>query len=162
MSAFVCYALAVAVPEVAISLSAPAYRLPDGGHNWDYIGAFRLTDAKANAIVVRLYLCDSDSVAAKEADKNGMALMTYPNHFEMHAMYRSAAGEWQHKQLVSCGRVRFLRVKHRAPERVLLELRPNFRVSLKELERADKEGREINKPFTERLFVKDGVPFVER
>jgi hypothetical protein len=149
------------VPELGLTAGAPAFRLPDGGQYWDYIGAFRLTPAKGRAITVRLYAEDSDSVADKLDAKGMSTLRHYPNSFSLHAMYRAAFGEWQHKTLLSYGRTGFERVKEQSPAGPVLELRPKYRYTLEEAKRAHQAGEEINKPFTKRLKAKDGVPVIE-
>jgi hypothetical protein len=155
------YAVTVAVPEMSLMTGTPALELPIEGHNWDFIAAFRLTDVKGRKVTIRLYAYDSDSVADKLSAKGQSALVLYPNMFSLHAMYWVGKGEWQHKEVLSAARVRFVQVKERGADSAVLELRPNFWHTLGDLKQAKKEGREINKPFTRKLSLSDGVPVVK-
>jgi hypothetical protein len=144
----------VSLVEFFFGDARPNVPLPEGGEDWDYLGTFRLVEG-GKAFTVCLYAQDTDSTAAK------YGFFIYPNSFSLHAMYSVGTRDWAHKELYGAGRVRFSRVVKVKPAAVMLELCPNFRISLDPNEPADrvlKRAAEINKPFTERLRIVGGVP----
>jgi hypothetical protein len=135
------------------------------GEGRDLVGAFRLTDPNGNEVVVRLFADDSDSRAQKLLAAGKRAGMMYPNSFAPHALSWAGGEGWEHRRVYSAARVRFVRVRVRAPAGAVLELRPNFRVWLDagtDISAQVKRAAEVNKPFAVRLVLKDGVPMIER
>jgi|SRR5262245_28644502 len=157
MFAAACYVWLVLGPDMVITGGAPPARLPAGSESWNFIGTFRLADAKGRAVVARLYVEDSEFLGGWQP----AGLMTVPNSFALHAVYRTGDGGWKHRLLLGYGRVRFVRVTERATDWVALELQPNRRISPDEAERARETGREVNQPFVKRVAAKDGVPIIE-
>lgn len=139
----VSYALALLGPDLAALADCRAGRMPLG--IGEYVGTVRLADPKGLPVAVRLFVDDSDASGA---------LGTYPNSLDLTAVYRVGDGKWEHRRLASYARVKFLRVKERATESAVLELRPDWRVDLKEA----KADRDVNAPFTRRLILKKGIP----
>jgi hypothetical protein len=145
--------------------NTPEVRLPKGGEDWDFIGTFKLMDGKDKIVTVRLYAYDSDSVAEKRLKQHGVAMSFYPNFFSLHAMYRTASGEWKHSELYGVFRVRFRKVQRTTADSVLLELRPNCIITLdpkKDIDEQMKRAEKINEPFTEELTLVEGVPRIKK
>lgn len=157
---FVCTGLG---PDPATVTAGPAVRLPAGGDGWDLVGAFRLAAPTGKEVIVRLYADDSDTRAEKLMAAGKPAGMMYPNSFALHALYWTGANRWQHREVYSAARVRFVRVRDR--DGAVLELRPNFMVWIdqdRDLASQVKQAKEMNKPFAVRLVLKDGVPTIRQ
>jgi hypothetical protein len=132
---------------------------PKQSDKWDRVGIFKLKDGENDRLVL-LYYYDSDSVAEKMMKKEGFALQTYPNFFDVHAVYQDKTGKWTHKEIFGYARVRFTKVAKTAPDHVILECRPNFMIRIEpgeDIGKALKRAEEINKPFTKRVSFVDGV-----
>lgn len=132
---------------------------PRGADDWDRIGLFQLKDGDKDRLVL-LYYYDSDSVAEKMMKRKGYGVMTYPNSFDVHAVYQVAPGKWVHNEAFGYARVRFTRVAKATSDQVVLECRPNFMVPIEpgeDSEKALKRAREINKPFIKQLSFVGGV-----
>jgi hypothetical protein len=151
----VSYALALLGPDLAALADCHAGRMPLG--LGDYVGTVRLADPKGRPVVVRLFVDDSDAVAEREVARGRSALAVYPNSLDLYAVYRAGGGKWEHRRLASYARVKFVRVKERTAEAAVLELRPAWRVDLKDR----KAGRDVDAPFTHRLTVKGSVPVLD-
>jgi len=146
-------------PSLMVEFSIDRKVFPEGVDDWDRIGLFKLKDGDEDRVVL-LYCYDSDSVTEKRMAKHGIARFTYPNSFELHAIYQTAPGKWIHKEVCGYSRVRFSKVKKVAPDHLILECRPNFIVDLtaeKDRDKALKRAKEINKPFSKRVSFVDGV-----
>jgi hypothetical protein len=132
---------------------------PKGADNWDRIGLFKLKDGEKDRLVL-VYYYDSDSVTEKMMKKEGIGTGSYPNFFDVQAVYQDKAGKWVHKEVFGYARVRFMKVAKAAPDHLILECRPNFMIRVEPGENigeALKRGEEINKPFTKRVSFVDGV-----
>jgi hypothetical protein len=130
---------------------------PKGAKDWNRIGLFKLNDGKEDRLVL-LYYYDSDSVADKILARDGSATIFYPNVFSIHAIHQDKTGKWIHRTLMQYSRVRFVRTVKVAPDHLVLECRPNFRIEPGE-DTDDKLKREkqINKPFQNRVSFVDSV-----
>jgi hypothetical protein len=132
---------------------------PKRADKWDRIGIFKLKDGENDRLVL-LYYYDSDSVAEKMMKKEGFAVQTYPNFFDVHAAYQDKAGKWTHKEVFGYARVRFTKVAKVALDHLILECRPNFMIRIEpgeDISKGLKRAEEINKPFTKRMSFVDGV-----
>jgi hypothetical protein len=132
---------------------------PKGADNWDRIGIFKLKDGENDRLVL-LYYYDSDSVSEKMMKKKGFGIRTYPNFFDVHAVYQDKTGKWAHKEVFGYARVRFTKVAKAAPDYLILECRPNFMIRIEpgeDIGKASKRAEEINKPFAKRVSFVDGV-----
>lgn len=154
MLPFACFLLLS--PALMIELSIDRTVIPKGADNWNRIGLFKLRDG-GNDRLILLYYYDSDSVAEKIMAKKGSATFSYPNFFDVHAIYQAAPGKWAHKEVFGFARVRFNKVAKVAPDHLVRECRPNFMIRLEDLDNQLKRGEEINKPFTMRVLFIDGV-----
>ena len=133
--------------------------LPEAVDRYDLIGLFTLQDGDANRLVL-LYCEDTDSVGERQMARTGFGDCSYPNFFDVYALYQDASGQWVNKAVFGYARVRFQRVVEVAPDHLVLECRPNFMISFdpkENLDKALKRAQEINKPFAERLAFVDGV-----
>jgi|GEM_PF-3684488 len=138
-------------PDPAAVVAGPPVRLPDGGDRWDWVGAFRLTDSKGKAAIVRLY--------------TQTGVWTVPNSFALHAMTWSEGREWKHQTVLEGYRIVFCRVRDRDADAVILEMRNNTLVRIdphRELGPQLKRADEINKQFLLRLVLVDGSPVLKR
>ena len=131
---------------------------PKAHDNWNRIGLFVLKDGDKDRLVL-LYYYDSDSVAEKMMTKKGFAMQSYPNFFDVHAVYQDQSGKWKHQEVFGYARVRFLKVEKVAPDHLILQCRPNFMVRIEageDIEKALKRGAEINKPFARNVAFSNG------
>jgi len=143
------------VVESTVARSA----FPKGFDSWDRIGLFKLKDGDKERLVL-LYYYDSDSVGDKEMKKTGFGTYTYPNSFRIYAVYQGPPSKWIHQKVFGYARVRFTKVAKAAPDRIVLECRPNFMVFFdpgETEEKASMRAKEINKPFTRELSFVGGV-----
>jgi hypothetical protein len=132
---------------------------PKAAGDWDRIGLFKLKDG-VNDRLVLLYYYDSDSVCEKMLKKEGFGFGTSPNVFDIHAVYEDQTGKWAHKKVFGCTRIHFTKVAKVAPDHLILEYRSNFMNPIKpdeDIAKASKRAEEINKPFTKRISLVDGV-----
>lgn len=146
-------------PFTVVELSIERSVFPKEAENWDRIGFFKLKDGE-NQRLVLLYCYDTDSIAEKQIGRGKMGSFFYPNVFLIHALYKNAAGKWIHKEVISFGRVRFMKVTKATLDEVVLELCPNFRILIKpgeDLAKVVKRAAEINKPFTKSLSFVNGI-----
>jgi hypothetical protein len=146
------------LPHVSF-VEEPNFTLPEEAANWDHIGTY-LIQSKGEECKIRLYVYDSDSVAEKRMAKKEFAPFWYPNSFTLHAFYLSGIGKWEHKELLSVGRVRFVKVGEVTHEKVELILRPNFMIPIISGQKARFDGEDVNKPFSKNVSLEDGVPVV--
>ncbi len=140
-------------PADIVEATVDRAAFPNGANNWDRIGLFKLKDGDKDRLVL-LYYYDSDSVAEKMMEKKGFAMQTYPNSFDVHAVYQDTSGKWVHKEVFRYARVRFTKIAKAASDRIVLECRPNFTVRIEpgeDVEKALKRAKEINRPFTKQL-----------
>jgi hypothetical protein len=144
-------------PTTPAAVEVPEFKLPDNADYWDDIGTYFIKSDRQN-VQLRLYVQDSDITAEKMIKKYGSTSTWYPNSFALHAFYISGSGEWEHKKLFSCARVRFLRVGEVTPEKIELIFRSNFMIWI---EPGEKIPPDTNKSFSQILSIKDGVPEVE-
>ena len=89
----------------------------------------------------------------------------YPNGFALHALSWAGGKGWEHREVYSAARVRFVGVWERAADGAVLELRPNFLIWLdasKDIDAQLKRPDEVNKPFAVRLILKDAVPTIKQ
>lgn len=145
-------------PALLVELSIDRGVFPKGADNWDRIGLFQLKDGDKDRLVL-LYYYDSDSVAEKMMAKKGFAKQTYPNFFDVHAIYQAAPGKWVHREVFGYARVRFTKVAEASHDHLILECRPNFEIRIEAgegIDKALKRAEEINKLFTKRVSFVDG------
>ena len=116
-------------PALLVEHSIDRTLFPKGAEKWDRIGLFRLKDGDQYRSVL-LYYYDSDSVAAKARAKGGVAIQTYPNFFDVHAIYQVAPGKWVHQEVFGFARGGFSKVANVAPDFLVLECRPKVMVHL--------------------------------
>ena len=131
---------------------------PKGHDSWDHIGLYVLKDGDKDRLVL-LYYYDSDSVAEKARAKKGFAMRSYPNFFNVQAVFQDRSGKWKHQEVFGYARVRFLKVEKVAPDHLIVQCRPNFMIEIEageDIEKALKRGAEINKPFTRRIEFSEG------
>jgi hypothetical protein len=150
--------LLVLSPLDIVEASIDRSVFPKGYDNWDRVGLYVLKDGDKDRLVL-LYCSDSDSVAEKMMAKKGFAMQSYPNFFNVHAVYQDRSGKWKHQAVFGYARVRFMKVEKVAPDHLILQCRPNFMIRIEageDIEKALKRGAEINKPFTQRVEFRDG------
>ena len=146
-------------PALIVEFSVDRRVFPNDADDWDRIGLFSLKDGGKDRLVL-LYYYDSDSVAEKMMAKKKLAMKSYPNFFDVHAVYQDAGGKWVHKEVFGYARVRFKKVAKITPDALDLECRGNFMIRVEageDLAKAVKRAGNINKPFTKRLSFVDGV-----
>jgi hypothetical protein len=150
--------LLVLSPFDIVEASIDRSVFPKGYDNWDRIGLYALKDGDKDRLVLMNYY-DSDSVAEKMIAKKGFASQSYPNFFNVHAVYQDRSGKWKHQEIFGYARVRFMKVEKVAPDHLRLKCRPNFMIRFEageDIEKTLKRGAEINKPFTRRVEFRDG------
>jgi hypothetical protein len=146
-------------PALLIELTVPRAVFPKGADEWDRIGLFELKDGDTSRLVL-LYFRDTDSIAEKAMARTGALMKSYPNFFDVHAIYQAASGKWVHQEVFRNGRVRFSKVAEVTADHVVLECRANFLIFLEpgqDVAKAMKRAEEINKPFTRRVAFSNGV-----
>jgi len=134
----------------------------------DYIGTVTLRGEKGEFVPVRLYVFDTDSIAAKrrrEAKGDWIAGgAVYPNMFSLEALYKDASGRWVHGTLYRGARVRLRRIAKRGPESVEIQSHPNFIVRMDPERDSKEQGNEVlrlNQPFSRSLTLVKGVPTLD-
>jgi hypothetical protein len=146
-------------PAVLVELSIDQSVFPERANNWDRIGLFKLKDGKEDRLVL-MYYYDSDSVCQKMRKRHGFGVSTYPNCFDVHAVYQDGRGKWVHQEVIGYARVGFTRVVKAMPDRLILECRPKFRISVEPgkdgVRYALKRAEEINKPFNRSVSFENG------
>jgi hypothetical protein len=133
----------------------PAYKLPKGGEDWDYIGTFRLRDSTGAMVPVKLYADDSSS--KKRANRGDHLANMVPNHFALQAVYLTRTGEWTHRALDSRARMSFSRILKSGEDAVVLELVTNYTF----MPQLGQTGVGPIPTASVTVSVKDGVPTAE-
>src|SRR5262249_4300723 len=101
---------------------------------WDHLGDFKLQD-RGGERPLKLYSSELGSRLRKAMGKRGIEVWFSPNFLTLHAFYQDGSGKWQHQELYSGGRLRFLGVVRAGPDAIVLQLRPDFRIMLEPGER---------------------------
>ena len=129
----------------------------EGFELWFRIGSYSLT-VEGMKTPVDLFYRDSDL----RPDGKEVRMRVYPNVFDLFCVWRSPDGNWHCKEVGGVGRATFHQIVAVEDDRIELELRPKFQITLgpdDDLSEHFKRADEINKPYPRILFFKGGEPF---
>jgi len=130
--------------------------------DWEFVGTFRLKDGNGKTTIVRLYVEDPAAIAARKSRRGEIGMYIYPHPVDVVAIYRPDGGKWKMTNVYSASRcVVYVGVKERIADRVVLEMRKDYKVRREHGESADEyfeRGRRINTRFEIIISLSDGIP----
>ncbi len=128
--------------------------LPKEAKDWQFLGAFPLTNGGWRQSLLILYYEDSDY--------NSSGTLVYPNFFTIHAVYCDDNGKCVRKKVITGCRCGLVRVKAHSPTSVELELRIKCDLrpfSQESTEQFEERAARVRTPFVASVVLDfDGKP----